>query len=86
MDFNTAFQKFKSEYNSSEYGITERKFASLYVYRNGNRHKVADYLRLNTGDYFIIYKKTPIKERKGAGYADSKECGYFAGEINKMLR
>jgi len=86
MDFDAAFQKFKSEYNVRDYGITERNFEVLYVCKNGVRYKVVDYLRLNNGAYFVIYKKTPIKECRGAMYADNKECGYFAGEINKMLR
>jgi len=86
MNFDTAFQEFKNEYNSSEYGIAERDFKSLYICKNGVRYKVVNCLKLNTGYYFVIYKKTPIKEIRDAAYEDSRECSYFAGEINRMYR
>ena len=78
---------FKEKYNAKDYGIVERDFSAACVYIGGKRHKVVDIYRTADGQsYFVVYKKTPIKERRRTSFAYGQETDYFHGEVNRMLR
>ena len=74
---------FKEKYNAKDFGIAERDFPALCVYIGGKRHKVVDTYRAAGGQsYFVVYKKTPIKERGLPYFADGQESGYFNRAVN----
>ena len=74
---------FKGKYNAKDYGIVERDFPALCVYIGGQRHKVVDiYRTADEQSYFVVYKKTPIEERRPSRFADGQEIGYFHGAVN----
>ena len=73
---------FKEKYNAKDFGIAERDFPALCVYIGGKRHKVVDVYRAARKSYFVVYKKTPIKERRLPYFADGQESGYFNGAVN----
>ena len=74
---------FKSKYNAKDFGIVERDFPVLCVYTGGTRHKVVDMYQSPDGQsYFVVYKKTPIKERSSHSFVDGQETGYFHGVVN----
>ncbi|MHB8281949.1 MAG: hypothetical protein ACYDDE_03975 [bacterium] len=90
MDFTEAFDLFKSNYNSHDYAMTERDYPAECVYVGAKRHGVVDVFRANDKygkTYFIVYKKSPIKELKKKGdFEDNTQCGYFHCEVNRMQR
>ena len=59
-----ALKWFKSKYGNRNYAFTLRKFQAECIINSEKRYKVVDiYPEKIDGFYFIVYKKTAIKEK-----------------------
>ncbi len=73
---------FKAKYNAKEYFFVFREYKTDSVIKNNLRYKVSDIYPNKTDDglYFIICKRTPVKEKLSYDNAYSAMNGNIFAE------